>query len=112
MHLPIDVARAYTRGKGNDWCWVGYRYHERKNLTFLHPLQSVRLTDPQACAQLAGIVGPQVYQSRFGPQYRVSYSVSIAMLAGAVAMMALSWFCVARRDRREKNEASSASQVP
>lgn len=56
----------------------------------------------QACAQLAGIVGPQVYQSRFGPQYTVSYSVSIAMLSGAVTMMGASWFFVARRDRREQ----------
>lgn len=64
----------------------------------------------QACAQLAGIVGPQIYQSRFGPQYIVSYSVSIAMLAGAVTMMALSWFFVARRDRKERAEAQVSDE--
>jgi predicted MFS family arabinose efflux permease len=54
-----------------------------------------------ACAQLSGIVGPQLYQTRFGPEYKLSFSVSIAMLAGAVAMMGASWYLVSRRDKKE-----------
>lgn len=45
-----------------------------------------------ASAQLMGIVGPQVYQPKFGPEYRVSYSTSIGLLVGAVLAIAGTWF--------------------
>jgi len=57
-----------------------------------------------AAAQLQGIVGPQVYQSRFGPSYKVSFAVSIGLLAGAVASIALTWRLVSRRDARKNAE--------
>ena len=37
-----------------------------------------------AAAQFNGILGPQVYRPKFGPSYKVSYSVSIGLLAGAI----------------------------
>lgn len=52
-----------------------------------------------AAAQLTGMVGPQVYQSKFGPTYRISYTVSIGLLAGAITMIATTWLLIARRDR-------------
>lgn len=53
-----------------------------------------------ALAQLQGIVGPQVYQSKFGPSYTVSYSTSIGLLAVTVVTMCLAWFLVHRQDER------------
>lgn len=56
-----------------------------------------------ASAQLMGIVGPQVYQSRFGPEYRVSYATSIGLLVGAVGMIGVTWWLVGRKGKREEN---------
>lgn len=61
-----------------------------------------------AAAQLQGIVGPQVYQSRFGPSYKVSFSVSIALLAGAVASIAATWWLVRRGDAKKKRAETEA----
>lgn len=43
-----------------------------------------------------GIVGPQVYQARFGPGYRVSYATSIGLLVGAVGMIGVTWWLVGK----------------
>lgn len=59
----------------------------------------------QAAAQLQGIVGPQIYQEKFGPDYKVSFSCSIGLIAGAIASIAVTWFIVARRDRAGFKEA-------
>jgi len=37
-----------------------------------------------ASCQLMGIVGPQIYQPKFGPTYRVSFVYSTALLAMCV----------------------------
>lgn len=50
-----------------------------------------------AAAQLNGIVGPQVYQTKFGPGYRIPYAVSIALLGGAVASIGTTWWLVERK---------------
>ncbi|KAE8408113.1 major facilitator superfamily domain-containing protein [Aspergillus pseudonomiae] len=50
-----------------------------------------------ACAQLMGIVGPQVYQSKFGPSYHVSYGTSIGLLSGTVIFIVLSWRLLRQR---------------
>jgi hypothetical protein len=55
-----------------------------------------------ASAQLMGIVGPQVYQSRFGPEYRVSYATSIGLLVGAVGMIGATWWLVRRKGKGEE----------
>ena len=52
-----------------------------------------------ASAQLMGIIGPQVYQARFGPQYRVSYGTSIGLLVGAVGGIGATWWLLGRRGR-------------
>ncbi|EPE24755.1 MFS general substrate transporter [Glarea lozoyensis ATCC 20868] len=53
-------------------------------------------------AQLMGIVGPQIYQSKFGPTYRVSYITSIGLLCGTLISLVLSWYFVARQDEQTK----------
>lgn len=52
-----------------------------------------------ASAQLVGIIGPYVYQARFGPLYRVSYSTSIGLLVGALGGAASTWWLLRRRDK-------------
>ncbi|KAI9734343.1 MAG: hypothetical protein M1834_002449 [Cirrosporium novae-zelandiae] len=44
-----------------------------------------------AMAQLMGIVGPQIYQPKFGPDYKISYGCSIALLAGATISIVVTW---------------------
>jgi hypothetical protein len=60
----------------------------------------------QAAAQLQGIVGPQVYQPKFGPNYKVSFSCSIGLLAGAIASISATWYLVAKRDRKTMLEGA------
>lgn len=47
-----------------------------------------------------GIVGPQIYQSKFGPTYRVSYICSISLLSGTVSMILLAWYLVTMGDKK------------
>lgn len=54
-----------------------------------------------ASCQLMGIVGPQIYQPKFGPTYRVSYCCSIGLLTACLAAVCTSWFFVRRGDRKE-----------
>lgn len=65
-----------------------------------------------ASCQLMGIVGPQIYQAKFGPTYRVSYICSIALLSTCLGAVLTSWFFVAKDDkRREKEDAQGAGLV-
>ncbi|KAK3701817.1 hypothetical protein LTR37_015239 [Vermiconidia calcicola] len=57
-----------------------------------------------AAAQLNGIVGPQIYQPRFGPEYKVSFSCSIGLLCGAIIAISTTWFLVAKKDRQRREE--------
>lgn len=57
-------------------------------------------------AQFQGVVGPQVYQSKFGPSYKVSYSTSVGLLAVTVVTMCLAWFLVHRQDERARLSGS------
>jgi hypothetical protein len=57
-----------------------------------------------ASCQLMGIVGPQIYQSKFGPTYRVSYICSIALLSTCLGAVLTSWFFV-NRDDEQRAEA-------
>ena len=56
-----------------------------------------------------GIVGPQIYQPKFGPTYRVSYSASIGILCATVLSVFAAWFFVAREDRKRLEAASGES---
>lgn len=60
-----------------------------------------------ASGQLMGIVGPQIYQSKFGPTYRFSYICSIALLATCIGAITISWFLTAKDDRKNCTRASA-----
>ncbi|CUM63901.1 uncharacterized protein PRCAT00001489001 [Priceomyces carsonii] len=47
--------------------------------------------------QLMGIIGPLIYQSKFGPTYRVSYSCSIGLCAVSFIFIGLTWYLIHRR---------------
>jgi hypothetical protein len=64
-----------------------------------------------ASCQLMGIVGPQIYQAKFGPTYRVSYICSIALLSTCLGAVLTSWFFVARDDRTAVIEEVGAQEV-
>ncbi|EFQ31284.1 high-affinity nicotinic acid transporter [Colletotrichum graminicola M1.001] len=60
-----------------------------------------------ASCQLMGIVGPQIYQPKFGPTYRVSYSCSIGLLCGTLLAISIAWIFVARQDRDDNLQTSA-----
>ncbi|KAH7115130.1 major facilitator superfamily domain-containing protein [Dendryphion nanum] len=64
-----------------------------------------------ASCQLMGIVGPQIYQPKFGPTYRVSYICSIALLSTCLGAVLTSWFFVKRDDKRRAEELEEHSPV-
>jgi hypothetical protein len=64
-----------------------------------------------ASCQLMGIVGPQIYQAKFGPTYRVSYICSIALLSTCLGAVLTSWFFVARDDKSRAKEQSEVQEV-
>lgn len=43
--------------------------------------------------------GPQVYQSKFGPTYKVSYATSIGLLSVTVVNILATWWLVKRQER-------------
>lgn len=54
-----------------------------------------------AMAQFSGICGPHVYNSRFGPTYRVSYIICLIFLCIAISGILFSWVLVRRNDKRK-----------
>ncbi|KAK7736520.1 hypothetical protein SLS53_006951 [Cytospora paraplurivora] len=58
--------------------------------------------------QLSGIIGPQVYQSRFGPSYKVSFSTCVGLLSVTVASIGLTWFLVHRGDIKAAGLAAAS----
>lgn len=53
-----------------------------------------------AMAQFSGIVGPQVYNTNFGPTYQVSYVICLSFLIVAITAVLASWFLIRRKDRQ------------
>lgn len=51
-----------------------------------------------AMAQFSGIAGPHIYDSVFGPTYRVSYIICLCFLCAAISGILLSWWLVWRKD--------------
>lgn len=47
-----------------------------------------------------------MYQPKFGPSYRVSYSTSIGLLTVTVITICLTWFLVRRQDKRAEEAAA------
>jgi hypothetical protein len=46
------------------------------------------------------VQGPQIYQPKFGPTYRVSFSTSIGLLVCTVISVSTTWFFVRRGDQQ------------
>ncbi|KAK4897624.1 hypothetical protein LTR27_004770 [Elasticomyces elasticus] len=61
-------------------------------------------------AHTASIAGPQVYQDGYGPHYRLSFSVSLGLLAIAIAAMLVNWMLIRRRDVKAKAATTKAAQ--
>lgn len=55
-----------------------------------------------------GIIGPLVYQPKFGPTYKVSFSASIGLVSTAVIFISITWFIIAKRDRAEREKPEEA----
>lgn len=53
--------------------------------------------------------GPQVYQTKFGPSYRVSYCTSIGLLTVTVIMILVTWFLVSKKDQRIATQARAGT---
>jgi len=64
-----------------------------------------------AMAQMQGIVGPEVYESRFGPYYKLSFSVSIGLIGGAMFFISLTWWLIRRQDRKRARNGMSEHDV-
>jgi hypothetical protein len=59
-----------------------------------------------------GIVGPQIYQPKFGPTYRVSFATSIGLLSCTIISVATSWYFVVQGDRlRAQKEGEAIVQA-
>lgn len=56
-----------------------------------------------------GIIGPLVYQPKFGPTYKVSFAVSIGLVATAVIFICITWWIIAKRDREERDRPEEAT---
>ena len=59
-----------------------------------------------------GIVGPQIYQPKFGPTYRVSYSTSIGLLSLNVVSVLTAWWTVVRSDRARATKLEATADSP
>lgn len=53
-----------------------------------------------ASAQLAGIVGPQVYQEKFGPRFTTSFTVSLTLLVVVMLSVAATRLLLSRRETK------------
>lgn len=49
---------------------------------------------------------------RFGPTYKVSFSASIGLLAGAILSIAATWYLVSKQDRRDQLREEEELEVP
>lgn len=58
-----------------------------------------------------GIVGPQIYNLKFGPTYRVSYTASVGLLCGTVVAVVVTWWTVARPRRTDDVERGGEDSV-
>lgn len=56
--------------------------------------------------------GPQIYQPKFGPSYRISYSCSIGLLCGTLLSVSSAWFFVAKEDKKDDSANSGSDATP
>jgi hypothetical protein len=64
-----------------------------------------------ASCQLMGIVGPQIYQSKFGPTYKISYICSICLLSACIGSVLSSWYFVVKGDKKRTEEGVEEAEV-
>lgn len=65
-----------------------------------------------AASGLQGIVGPQIYQNRFGPSYRVSFSVSTGLACATIISIIVTWAVIRKRDRFPNAQKSAGIEGP
>jgi MFS family permease len=58
-------------------------------------------------SHVKGLVGPQMWQLKFGPHYRVSIAACVGILGLAIAAMACTWVLIRKRDARMVEEKAS-----
>lgn len=59
-----------------------------------------------ASTQLMGLVGPVIYQSKFGPLYHVSYGCSIALCSVSFIFIGITWYLVSKSGTLETEGAT------
>jgi len=64
-----------------------------------------------ASCQLMGTVGPQIYQSKFGPTYKISYICSICLLSACIGAVLTSWYFVIKGDKKRTEEGVEEAEV-
>lgn len=50
------------------------------------------LSFANSVAQLGGIIGPQMFRSRYSPRYTVPYSICLAFLASGIIVLSFLWY--------------------
>ncbi|KAL4950999.1 major facilitator superfamily domain-containing protein [Aspergillus filifer] len=60
-----------------------------------------------AMAQFSGIAGPHVYNTQFGPTYRVSYVICLCFLCFAISGVLVSWVLIRRKDRKVMKQSDA-----
>ncbi|KAL4959221.1 major facilitator superfamily domain-containing protein [Aspergillus stella-maris] len=60
-----------------------------------------------AMAQFSGIAGPHVYNTRFGPTYRVSYIIYLCFLCFTISGVLVSWILIKRKDQKVMKESEA-----
>jgi len=58
-----------------------------------------------------GIVGPQIYNTKFGPTYKVSYSACIGILSCCVLATCATWYAVRRGEKKEGQVESHGGNI-
>ncbi|KUI69211.1 hypothetical protein VM1G_04905 [Cytospora mali] len=103
-YILIVVAKATTA------CFFPILWPERIRDTSGATNAGLAIGITNAITQLDGIIGPQLYQSKFGPSYKVSYCISIGLLIVTALTMCLTWFLISRKDKRARLAISNQEE--
>lgn len=63
-----------------------------------------------AVAHTAGLAGPHIYQTKFGPSYRTSYTICIGLVAVTILAIAFTWIIVRRRESAAQTQWTAGVQ--
>jgi nitrate/nitrite transporter NarK len=67
------------------WSWRSSSLKGTTGTAFAFGLQS-------GVGQLGGVIGPQIFLSRYAPTYRVPFGVCLACIVGALLAAAVCWY--------------------